>query len=499
METFRRIAVVAAIFVIAALALFLPRSDSDGYGIGSMLRGEERPLPRASEGYTPLDLPPMTVDEVPSLARINAEYSELARRTIPSVVSIRTIRSSTVPRYYVDPRGGVTQQNEQLRQPGLGSGVIVSEEGHVITNHHVVAGVDGLQIRAHDGREFPASLVGSDPVADIAVLKIEGNIDGLPPLPLGDSDRVEVGHSILAVGNPFGLSGTVTRGIVSAKERSLSDGAPELLQTDAVINPGNSGGPLLNIRGEVVGINVAIFRGQEGVNVWQGVGLAIPSNLVQHTFETIMSRGRPIFGYLGVTVGRDVTRGAVTVTSVAEGSPAEKAMLLPGDQLLSFGGNPVKDAPTFVRRVMRAPIGEPIEMVVRRAGKQIQVDALIGERPAYVEPRPEAASTEAVAEVARLIGLRCRNLSPQERRRAGMAADTPGVLVVDTAKASPFYQALNRNDLILQINQLPVSEVSELASALKALKPGEQAVMFAIGGGQRRIIQFTPNEDRPAE
>src|SRR5690242_11582153 len=252
------------------------------------------------EKFTPADKPKLDLDSVDILQRLNEEYAKVTAAVVPSVVSITTTKT-VERRQPIDPlelffgrRFGRDGEAEQ-KVTSLGSGVIVSKEGHIVTNNHVVNGTDDVTVQLSDGREAKARVIGTDSQIDLAVLRID--LPNLPPLPLGDSDQVHVGQIVFAIGNPFGLEESVSQGIISAKDRrAMSDSSVDFFQTDTAINPGNSGGPLVNIRGEVVAINTAIYS-ESGGN--QGIGFAIPSNVVRRAMTSIIKKGRVIRGYLG--------------------------------------------------------------------------------------------------------------------------------------------------------------------------------------------------------
>src|SRR5215471_14733566 len=255
------------------------------------------------EKFTPADKPNLDFSSVDVLQRLDEEYTKVTAAVVPSVVSITTTRTVT-RRMPMDPlelffgRRFSDQNQGQQRVTSLGSGVIVSKEGHIVTNNHVLNGTSDVTVALNDGREAKAKIVGTDAQIDLAVLKID--LPNLVPLPLGDSDKVNVGEIVLAIGNPFGLEESVSQGIISAKDRrAINDSSVEFFQTDAAINPGNSGGPLVNIKGEVVGINSVIYSESGGS---QGVGFAIPSNLVKRAMASIIKKGRVIRGYLGVSI-----------------------------------------------------------------------------------------------------------------------------------------------------------------------------------------------------
>src|SRR5881628_2983071 len=305
--------------------------------------GLKLPSGRTPEKYTLALEPSVDPKQVPSLEALNRERRALVKSVIPSVVAVKTSKKIGIRREYgLDPfefffgnrqRRFRSPRDEALVQSSLGSGVIVTNEGHIITNNHVVAQVDEIEVQLSDGQTKKARLVGADEQVDLAVLKIDN--PGVKPLKLADSDTVQPGDFVLAIGNPFGFEETVTDGIISSKGRpNRSDFFGELLQTDAAINPGNSGGPLINLRGEVIGINTAIASTTGGS---QGVGFAIPSNTVRTALESLLKQGRIIRGYLGIQTGAsqrgvgDSDTEGVVVEEILPGSPAAEAQLQQGD------------------------------------------------------------------------------------------------------------------------------------------------------------------------
>jgi serine protease Do len=346
---------------------------------------------RVAERYTPADGPRIDPKDVQVLSALDAEYSRIVAAVVPSVVSVVTQRRVQMPQA-LDPfeflfrQRGQRQTREQV-QSGLGSGVIVSREGHILTNHHVIQGMDKIVVQLTDGRTEAATLLGSDEQTDIAVLKIEAR--NIEPLPLGDSDEVRVGQMVFAVGNPFGLSETVTTGIVSAKgRRAFADSGVEFFQTDAAVNQGNSGGPLLNLRGEIVGINTAIYSETGG---WLGISFAVPSNVARRALASLLQTGRVVRGYLGVEM-RDLTpelarqlrvreTAGALIERVAPGSPADKAGLQAGDIVRKFNGREIDDILALRSRVAETDIGQKVELVVMREGQEVKLTAEIVEAP----------------------------------------------------------------------------------------------------------------------
>ena len=400
------------------------------------------PVPQA-KGAAASSATALDLNSTELLQQVNRALADLTDKVVPAVVSIDTTTTVEVPRYQaVDPFGlfGVRRYNQLYKSAGLGSGVIVSKEGHILTNHHVVAGVDAIRVTLHNGDLYEAEWVGSDPAADVAVLKIKVPDDAksppeLQPLEFGNSDEVRVGDMALAVGNPFGLSESVTRGIISAKQRRLSDGGNEYFQTDAVINPGNSGGPLIDIRGRLIGINTAIFTGQQDVRVWQGIGLAIPANEAREVYEAITFNKPLIRGYLGVTLndintgparalGLRTTRGAL-VTQVDDDSPAKKAGLLPGDFIVTFDGTEVASAEDALQRIRRKKAGDDVKLAIIRKEKPVDVEITVAERPDTKTLQLRSDITASGQGIAEALGLVVRDLTAKERQTSGCATSTP--------------------------------------------------------------------------
>src|SRR6266550_3624187 len=316
-----------------------------------------------------------------------AIWVELARTTRPAAVNVSTLQRvkgrGPLPedffRRFFGPRDGEPPRGRQ----SLGSGVIASPDGYIVTNGHVVADADEIVVRLSDHSEHRAKVVGVDARTDVALLKIDAR--DLPALPFGDSDRLQVGEPVMAIGNPFGLEQTVTTGIVSAKERFIGSGPyDDFIQTDASINPGNSGGPLVDTRGTLIGINTAIFS-QTGGSV--GIGFAIPVNLAKDVLRQLKDRGEVVRGYLGVAVmpitpearkaaGLDGSRGALVAETVA-GSPAASAGVKPGDVIVAFQGEPIQNPHDLTRRVASTPPGSKVTLRVARAGRETAVEATL--------------------------------------------------------------------------------------------------------------------------
>src|SRR5213595_2293639 len=348
---------------------------------------------RTPEKYTLATSPNVDPKQVASLEGLNRERRALVSSVIPSVVAVKTSKKINIRRQYgLDPfefffrnqqRQFRNPNDEALVQNALGSGVIVTNEGHIITNNHVVDQVDEIEVQLSDGRTKKARLVGADSQVDLAVLKIDD--PGVKPLKLADSDMVQAGDFVLAIGNPFGFEETVTDGIISSKGRpNRTDAFGDLLQTNAAINPGNSGGPLINLRGEVIGINTAIISRSGGS---QGIGFAIPSNTVKMAIESLLKQGRIIRGYLGIYSNalqpgqNSADSEGVVVDDVLPGSPAAQAKLQKGDVSRKFNGHEIKNFPALRSLVAQAQLNKNVELEIARDGKPLKVTTQIKEQP----------------------------------------------------------------------------------------------------------------------
>src|SRR5437588_463585 len=356
--------------------------------------GLNLPSIRKSEKYTLASEPSVDSKQVASLETLNRERRALVSSVLPSVVAVKTSKKIGIRREYgLDPfefffgnqqRRFRSPRDESLVQNSLGSGVIVTNEGHIVTNNHVVDQVDEIEVQLSDGRTKKARLVGADSQVDLAVLKIDD--PGVKPLKLADSDTVQAGDFVLAIGNPFGFEETVTDCIISSKMRpNRTDAFGDLLQTNAAINPGNSGGPLINLRGEVIGINTAIISPSSAS---AGIGFAIPSNTIRTALESLLKQGRIIRGYLGIQT-RALQPGqngaeteGVTVEEVMPGSPAAQAKLQRGDVIRKFNGREVKNINGLRSMVAQTELNKNVELEITREGKPLNVTTQVKEQPA---------------------------------------------------------------------------------------------------------------------
>ena len=421
----------------------------------------------------------------------SASFSSVVKRVAPSVVKITTqTKARRVAANVQDfpgldnPSfrqffGGRMPQIEQAPQSGLGSGVIISADGYIATNNHVVQGADQLTVTLVDGREFTAKVIGRDPQTDIAVIKVDAK--DLPAVTFADSGKIEVGDRVLAIGNPFGIGETVTTGIVSAMGRrpGLGLAYEDFIQTDAAINPGNSGGALVDVQGRLIGINTAILSRTGG---FQGVGLAVPANLVGHVADNLVQNGKVVRGYLGVGA-QDITpslaeslelksRAGALVSDVQPDSPAAKAGLKSGDVITAVNGQKVDDANKLTFTVSAAAPGTKLELDLLRDGKVEHVKVTAAERPknfaknAGGRGRDQGQGEDDLAannsDEGVLNGVAVGDLDRDTRRSMNLPARLAGAVITDVAADSAAARAgLRTGDVILEINRQPVANAQE--------------------------------------
>jgi serine protease Do len=470
---------------------------------------------RTPEKYTLASSPSLDSTAVASLAALNRERRTLVSSVIPSVVAVKTSKKIAVRRQYgLDPfefffrnqRPFRNPNEEALVQNSLGSGVIVTNEGHIITNNHVVDQVDEIEVQLSDGRTKKARLVGADSQVDLAVLKIDDA--GVKPLKLADSDTVQAGDFVLAIGNPFGFDETVTDGIISSKGRpNRTDAFGDLLQTNAAINPGNSGGPLINLRGEVIGINVAIISRSGGS---QGIGFAIPSNTVRTALESLLKQGRIIRGYLGIQT-RPLQPGqngagseGVFVDEVIPGSPAAEAQLQKGDIIRKFNGHEVKNLPALRSLIAQAGLNKKVELEIDRDDKPIKLTTEIKEEPidhqtARVSPRQEQTQPQTPPEAndqgeeasGGLASIRVSELTPDIARQLDLPNNARGVVVTNVDPDSGAAE-LQKGDVIEEINQQPVPSVSDYNKVVASLNPAQAQVLSVCRHRMRSFLVLRP-------
>jgi serine protease Do len=476
--------------------------------------GLNLPSGRKPEKYTLASNPSVDPKQVPSLEALNRERRALVKSVIPSVVAVKTSKKIGVRREYgLDPFEFFFRSRPQSRSPrdetlvqnSLGSGVIVTNEGHIITNNHVVDQVDEIEVQLADGQTKKARLVGADSQVDLAVLKIDN--PGVKPLKLADSDTVQPGDFVLAIGNPFGFEETVTDGIISSKVRpNRTDFFGGLVQTNAAINPGNSGGPLINLRGEVIGINTAIASTTGGS---QGIGFAIPSNTVRTALESLLKQGRIIRGYLGIQMralqpGEDGTETeGVTVAEVVPGSPAAQAGVQPGDVIRKFDGRDVNNFNALRSLVAQTQLNKQVELEIVRNGKPVKVTTQIKEQPIDFQsarvspkqgpsqPQPPGQSNDQETSSGPLASIRVGELTPEMARQLDLPANVQGILVAGVDPDSGVAE-LQKGDVIEEINQQPVTSVADYNKIVASLDPSQPQVLSVCRHKMRSFLVLRP-------
>ena len=445
-----------------------------------------------------VNLPPPAATPPPTASTaLRTSFAEVVDRVSASVVTIRTESRARAPRQFPfmdDPFfrrffGEPSPPAPERRVRGLGSGVIVTADGYILTNHHVIDGAQQIEVDLQGPRTVAAKLVGSDPLSDLAVLKIDEG--GLSPLALADSDKVQVGDIVLAIGNPLGIGQTVTLGIISAKGRrtGLSNGSFEdFLQTDAPINRGNSGGALVDGGGDLVGINSQILSPSGGSI---GIGFAIPSNMARDVLDQLVKNGKVTRGHLGVVVQpvtEDIAASlnlnnarGVIVSQVQPGSAAERAGLKRGDVILALNGNVVSDPNTFRNEIAGTPPGRTVTLRIWRNGNEEELRPTLGEFIPEERPsRPgEESSPEADGSDSGRLGIAVQPLTTALARELGISADTQGLVVMEIDPSGPAADAgIQRGDVIEQVNQQPVRSVADLRSAIE--RSGKDPLLLLV-------------------
>ncbi|MBI4710808.1 MAG: DegQ family serine endoprotease [Nitrospirae bacterium] len=440
------------------------------------------------------------------LARESAAFSDIVKSLGPAVVNIsstKTIRRNVpLPRMF-DFDSPFNDFFEPFRVPkkwkeqSLGSGVIVSSDGYIITNYHVIEKADEIKVTLFDKKDYTGKVIGSDPKSDIAVLSISAK--DLPAIKWGDSEKISVGEFVLAFGNPFSLSNTVTMGIVSAVGRAnvgIAD-YENFIQTDAAINPGNSGGPLVNIKGEMIGVNTAIFSRTGG---YQGIGFAVPSNMAKSVMTQLIREGKVTRGWLGITIqnftpelarefGLGKAAGAL-VTDIMKGSPAEKAGLRRGDIILELNDREIKNVETLRNTIAQSSVGSRIKLTVMRDGKELTFNATITEFPqdlAQVVPK-ESEEKYSYQENA-VAGFSVVNLTPEIAKQLGLSKDDKGVVII---KVEPYTAAedagLRKGDIIQEINKKGIRNIYDFNDVVGKVKKGDTLLLYINRSGNKLYI-----------
>jgi serine protease Do len=449
------------------------------------------------------DHPAAVLTQTSEIPMVPANFSDLAEKVRPGVVNIQVVKTVKnagfgVPFPFRTPFGDFfgpfsgENPHQMPMQQGVGSGFVISSDGYILTNNHVVDDANQIKIKLADGKEYDAKVVGRDPKTDLALLKAEG-ASNLQPLRLGDSDSLKVGNWVVAVGSPFGLEQTVTAGIVSAKGRVIGSGPYDnFIQTDASINPGNSGGPLLNTDGQVIGINTAIFS-QSGGNV--GIGFAIPVNMAKEIVPQLKEKGHVTRGWLGVGIqkitpelaksfGLKDEKGAL-VSQVVKGGPADKAGIETGDVIVEFDGKIVADSNDLPRMVAPLPVGKTVSVKVSRSGNVADREVKIGQ---LEEQKEEVAN----ASTRKPLGMTVQNITPEIAKGLGLKSET-GVVVANVIPGSPAAQAdIRSGDVIQQVNKKPVKNVEDFKQRIENAKDQETVLLLIQRGESTLFAALTP-------
>jgi len=443
-------------------------------------------------------------ESIDILTKTGQAMAEITESVKPAVVNISTTRTekigeSPLAPFFEDPlfkrffgdRYGQPQLPRERKAMSLGSGVIVSSDGLILTNNHVIKDADKIKVILSDKREFDGKVIGTDPKTDLAVIKIGAS--GLPTIRWGDSDKLRIGEIVIAIGNPYRLNQTVTMGIVSAVGRAnvgIAD-YEDFIQTDAAINPGNSGGALVNARGELVGINTAIFSTTGG---YQGIGFAIPSNMAKVVMKSLIEKGKVIRGWLGVSIQAITSELAQQfhlkeehgslVADVVEGSPAEKAGIMRGDVIIEYDGKVVEE-PFYLRNmVANTPPNTEVKIKIIRDGKPMTLNVTIGELPVEETKKEDKMGKYENS----LRGVMVQNLTPEIYKQLNMPERIRGVVITSIDPDSPSAQRLQRGDVIIEINRKAISSVDDYEKVVSKIKPEEEILLLIFRQGSTLFV-----------
>jgi len=486
---------------LTAIGFFLAGS---AVALALTLSTKSIPLTTAAEPPAPVAAKPVEIDQnaVAMAENLSKAFEQVASAVSPAVVHIatsKTFRSrgfeapsdeDDIFRWFFPGR----RAPREFKRQALGSGIIISPDGYILTNAHVVSEADELKVKLSDKREFDAKVIGSDSQTEVAIIKIEG--ENLPTAALGDSDKASIGQWVVAIGNPFGLDRTVTQGIISARGRTGIIGNPydridpkdrayeDFIQTDAAINPGNSGGPLCNLRGEVIGINTAIYSRTGG---YQGIGFAIPINMAKFVKDSMIKHGRVVRGFLGVHI-QDITdelakefdldsRDGSLVTMVVPDSAAEKAGIKTGDVIVVFDNHKVTSTEQLRNTVASTSVSKEVEIVVNRKGETVKLKATVGNNA-------DAPAVGSAGEADSDFGFSVAPITPQIRQQFGIE-DKDGVVITDVKQGSVAdRKGLRPGDVIIEVRQQPVKDMADYNKQMKGVDPKKSVLMLIRSGGE---------------
>jgi serine protease Do len=502
-----RLGAVAAVFLIGGIYLGTRLDTHETSKQPETSTAQPRiPSPTTATPQTETPSPAVAAAPQPSFVGV-------VKQVMPAVVNISTTRTVQAGgnqglnpllqdpffrRFFGDEFFRRFQGPQERSEHSLGSGVIVDASGYIVTNNHVVAGADEIKVLLGDKRQFTGKVIGTDPKTDVAVVKIDA--ENLPAVVWGNSDKLDVGEPVIAIGNPFGLNQTVTQGIVSAVGRAnvgIAD-YEDFIQTDAAINPGNSGGALINARGELIGINTAIFSRSGG---YMGIGFAVPSNMAHSVMDSLVKSGKVVRGWLGVSIqaltpelaenfGAADTRGAL-VGEIMNDSPAADAGLKSGDVIVAYDSQPVESPATLRNMVAQTAVGEQVTVDVLRDGKTVSLGVTIAEQPANLA-QAERTGKDTTEDTA-LAGLAVSELTAEARTQLGLAPDAGGVLVSGVAPGSPAGRAgVQAGDVIVQINRQQVNGLDDYRRVAGGLGKEDKALVLVNRRGSQMFLVLAP-------
>ncbi len=459
------------------------------------------PLNFGHSSYTYASESAISQQSIDMLTRMGQAMAEIAEAVKPAIVNISTTRTMKVQErvypFFNDPFfkrffGDQFKTPKERKTVSLGSGVIVDSKGYILTANHVVQGAEEIEVTLSDKREFKGTIIGTDAKTDIAVIKIDS--DHLQTINWGNSDNLRVGETVLAIGSPYGLSQTVTMGIVSAVGRADVGIAEyeDFIQTDAAINPGNSGGAMVNVKGELVGINTAIFSTSGG---YQGIGFAVPSNMAKAVMESLIKNGKVIRGWLGVTV-QGITpelskqfnlkeeKGAL-VGDVIEGGPAEEAGIERGDVIIEYDGKKIDEPYQLRNMVANTTPNKEVELKIIKESKTETKKVTIGEPPAEIQE----ISTSEYNNF--LTGVTVQDITPEIYSSLNLPKRLKGVIVSDIYEDSPAAMVLTQGDVIQEINRQKITDIKDYENVVSRIKPGENILLYVFRGGLSMYITLS--------
>lgn len=453
------------------------------------------------------EAPKISKESVDFLTKTGQAMAEISNAVKPTIVNISTTKTEKIAEnpfapFFDDPffrrffgdRFKHPEVPRERKTASLGSGVIVSSNGYILTNSHVIKDAEEIKVLLSDKREFQGKIIGTDPRTEVAVIKIDAQ--DLPTISWGDSDKLKVGEVVMAIGSPFGLNQTVTMGIVSAVGRAnvgIAD-YEDFIQTDAAINPGNSGGALVNARGELVGINTAIFSTTGG---YQGIGFAIPSNMAKAVMDSLIKTGKVIRGWLGVSIqpltpelakqfNLEKEYGGALVGDVIENSPAEKAGIIRGDVIIEYNGKKVDEPYNLRNTVANTPPGEIAELKVIRNGKIETIKVTIGELPTEAQKAPTIEYKNV------LRGVTVRDFTPDLYRQMNISEKIKGVIIAEISPDSPAEGKLMEDDIIQEINRKAIANLKDYEFIVSEIKPDEIVLLLVFRKGSSVFITISP-------